>query len=105
MSSTCRVFTKCTGTTITYVVRNGDVILHSFESYVEKRFNQYPLQCCIRCFSNNKYWIYSLNDVIAEERNNINKFVEIVLRWMTNQIPFHTGIQKIYNSVKLRQED
>ena len=27
---------------------------------------------------------YSLNDVIAKRRNNMNKLVEIVLRWMTH---------------------
>ena len=47
---------------------------------------------------------YSLNDVIAKGRNNMNKLVEIVLRWMTHQVAFHTDIQKIYNSIKLRQE-
>ena len=48
---------------------------------------------------------YSLNDVIAKGRNNMNKLVEIVLRWMTHQVAFHTDIQKMYNSIKLRQED
>ena len=47
---------------------------------------------------------YSLDDVIAKGRNNVNKLVEIVLRWMTHQVAFHTDIQKIYNSIKLRQE-
>ena len=48
---------------------------------------------------------YSLNDVIAKGRNNMNKLVEIVLRWMTHLVAFHTDIQKTYNSIKLRQED
>ena len=48
---------------------------------------------------------YSLNDVIAKVRNNMNKLLEIVLRWMTHQVAFHTDIQKMYNSIKLRQED
>ena len=48
---------------------------------------------------------YSLNNVIAKGRNNMNKLVEIVLRWMTHQVAFHTDIQKMYNSIKLRQED
>ena len=46
---------------------------------------------------------YSLNDVIAKGRNNMNKLVEIVVRWMTHQVAFHTDIQKRYNSMKLRQ--
>ena len=48
---------------------------------------------------------YSLNNVIAKGRNNMNKLLEIVLRWMTHQVAFHTDIQKMYNSIKLRQED
>ena len=48
---------------------------------------------------------YSLNDVIAKGRNNMNKLVEIALRWMTHLVGFHTDIQKMYNSIKLRQED
>ena len=90
--------------TITYAVRSGDEILHSLESCVETKFNQYPLQSCIRCFSN-KLYPDSLNDVIAKGRNNMNKLVEIVLRRMTHLVAFHTDIQKMYNSVKLRQED
>ena len=34
----------------------------------------------------------------------MNKLVENVLRWMTHQVAFHTDIQKMYSSVKLRQE-
>ena len=48
---------------------------------------------------------YSLNDVIAKGRNNMNKLAEIVLRWMTHLAAFHTDIQKMYNSIKLIQED
>ena len=48
---------------------------------------------------------YSLNDVIAKGRNNINELVEIVLRWMKHQFAFHTDIQNMYSSIKLRQED
>ena len=48
---------------------------------------------------------YSLNDVIAKGRNDMNKLVQIVLRWMTHLVAFHADIQKMYNSVKLRQED
>ena len=48
---------------------------------------------------------YSLNDVIAKGRNNMKKPVEIFLKWMTHQVAFHTDIQKMYNSIKLRQEE
>ena len=48
---------------------------------------------------------HSLNDIIAKGRNNMNKLVEIVLRSMTHEVAYHTDIQKMYNSIKLRQED
>ena len=35
----------------------------------------------------------------------MNRLVELVLRWMTYQVTFHTDIQKMYDSIKLRQED
>ena len=48
---------------------------------------------------------FSLNDILAKGRNNMNKLIEIVIRWMTHKIAFHTDVQKMYNSVKLREED
>ena len=47
---------------------------------------------------------FSLNDIIAKGRNNMNKLVEIVLRWCINKVAFHTDIQKMYNSIKLNEE-
>ena len=44
---------------------------------------------------------YSLNDILAKGRNNMNKLVEIFLRWRTHRIGFHTDVQKMYNSIKL----
>ena len=38
---------------------------------------------------------YSLNDIIARGRNNMNKLVEIVIRWNIHKIAFHTAIQKM----------
>ena len=35
----------------------------------------------------------------------MNKLIEIVLRWMTHQVAFHTDMQNMYNSFKLRQEN
>ena len=35
---------------------------------------------------------YSLNDVLTKERSNMNKVVEIVLRWMSHQAAFHADI-------------
>ena len=44
---------------------------------------------------------FSLNDILAKGRNNMNKLLEIFLRWRGYRIGFHTDIQKMYNSVKL----
>ena len=46
---------------------------------------------------------YSLNDIIAKGRNNMNKLIEIFLRWRTHNVGFHTDVQKMYNSIKLHQ--
>ena len=48
---------------------------------------------------------FSLNDILAKGRNNMNKLVEIVIRWYTHKFAFHTDVQKMYNSVKLQEED
>ena len=45
---------------------------------------------------------FSLNDILANGRNNMNKLVEIVIRWYTHKFAFHTDVQKMYNSVKLQ---
>ena len=47
----------------------------------------------------------SLNDILANGKNNMNKLVEIVIRWSKHRIGFHTDIKKMYNTVQLRQED
>ena len=44
---------------------------------------------------------YSLNDIIAKGRNNMNRLQEILIRWFGHQVGFHTDIHKMYNSVKL----
>eukprot|EP00794_Sanderia_malayensis_P003822 gene3822-biopygen3253 len=48
---------------------------------------------------------YSLNNIIAKGRNNMNKLIEIFVRWRMHKIAFHTDVQKIYNAIKLREED
>ena len=48
---------------------------------------------------------FSLNDILAKGRNNMNKLVEIVIRWYTHKFAFHTDVQKMYNSVKLQEKD
>ena len=48
---------------------------------------------------------YSLNDLLAKGRNNLNKLQEVTIRWMMHRTAFHTDVQKMYNSVKLVEED
>ena len=47
----------------------------------------------------------SLNDILAKGRNNMNLLVEIFIRWRSHAFAFHTDVQKMYNTVKLREED
>ena len=47
----------------------------------------------------------SLNDILAKGKNNMNKLVVIVIRWSKHRIGFHTDINKMYNTVQLRQEN
>ena len=35
----------------------------------------------------------------------MNKLQEIVIRWTIHEVGFHSDIQKMYNCVKLREED
>ena len=46
----------------------------------------------------------SLNSLLAKGRNNMNKLVEITIRWMIHKYAFHTDIQKMYNTIKLNEE-
>ena len=47
----------------------------------------------------------SLNDILTKRTNNMNKFVSIVFHWSIHRVEFHSYIKKMYNSVKLREED
>ena len=42
---------------------------------------------------------WSLNDILAKGKNNMNKLVQIVIRWSIHKIGCHTDIKKMYNSV------
>ena len=48
---------------------------------------------------------YSLNSILAKGRNSMNKLVEITIRWQTHVDGFHTDISKMYNVVKLCDDD
>ena len=46
---------------------------------------------------------FSLNDILVKGHNNMNKLVEIFIRWTTHAAS--TNVQKMYNTVKLQEED
>ena len=48
---------------------------------------------------------FSLNDILIKGRTNMNKLVEIFIRWTTHAAALHTNVQTMYNTVKLREED
>ena len=45
------------------------------------------------------------DDILAKGKNNMKKLVEIVIRWSIHKIGYHTDIKKMYNSVKLVEDD
>ena len=47
-------------------------------------------------------WSY---DILAKVKKNMNKLVEIVILWSMHKIGHHTDIKKMYNSVKLVEDD
>ena len=46
---------------------------------------------------------FSLNDILAKGTNNMNRLVEILIRWSLHTTAFHTDIRKMYNSVRLQE--
>ena len=46
----------------------------------------------------------SLNDILAKRKNNMKKLLEIVIRWSTHKIGFHTDVKKMYNTLQLLEE-
>ena len=48
---------------------------------------------------------YSINDTLAKGDNQLNKLVEIFIRWFTCVTAYHCDVRKMYNSVSLREED
>ena len=55
--------------------------------------------------SNNTGSGFSLNDILVKGRNNMNKLVEMFIRWTTHAAALHTDVQKTYNTVKLQEKD
>ena len=48
---------------------------------------------------------YSLNSILAKGTNGMNKLAEIFIRWFTHKVALHTDVCKMYNSIKLKEED
>ena len=46
----------------------------------------------------------SLNNILAKGRNNMNKLVQILIRWLIRRCGFHTDIQKMYNCIRLHED-
>ena len=46
----------------------------------------------------------SLNNLLAKGRNNMNKLVEIAIRWQIRKSVFHTDIRKMFNTIRLVEE-
>ena len=38
---------------------------------------------------------YSLNNILAKGRNNMNRLLEVVLRWMIHVVAYHTDVKKM----------
>ena len=47
---------------------------------------------------------FSLNDVIAKGRNNLNKLQEVFLRWLVQPVGIATDIRKMYNTIRLDEQ-
>ena len=48
---------------------------------------------------------YSLNDVLAKGKNGLNRLQEIMIRWCTHFVGIHTDISKMYNTIRLDEQD
>ena len=48
---------------------------------------------------------YSLNDILAKGRNNLNKLQEVLVRWSVHSVAIHTDVRKMYNTIKLDEKD
>ena len=47
----------------------------------------------------------SLNSLLAKGRNNMNKLVELGIRWQIGKHAFYTDIRKMYNIIRLDKDD
>ena len=47
----------------------------------------------------------SLNDILAKGKNGLNRLQDIVIRWSTHLTGIHTDISKMYNTIRLDEQD
>ena len=48
---------------------------------------------------------FSLNSILAKGTNGMNRLVDIFVRWFVQRVAFHTVVAKMYNTIKLAEED
>ena len=48
---------------------------------------------------------FSLIDILVKDRNNMNKLVEIFIKWTNHAAAPYTDVQKMYNTIRLQEED
>ena len=48
---------------------------------------------------------YSLNSILAKGTNGMNKLVDIFIRMFTHRVAFYTDVCKMYNFIKLKEQD
>ena len=47
----------------------------------------------------------SLNSLLVKGTNSMTKLLEIVIRWSIHKVAFHTDIQKMNNTIWLKEQD
>ena len=48
---------------------------------------------------------FSMNSLLAKGKNNMNKLVEIVIRWSMHAIAIHTDVKQLYNRIILKEDN
>ena len=47
---------------------------------------------------------FSLNSLLAKGKNNMNKLIDLAIRWGVREHGFHTDVRKMYNSIALDED-
>ena len=48
---------------------------------------------------------FSINHTLAKGKNHMNNLVMMFIRWGIRRFAFHTDVQKMYNSIRLHEDD